>query len=204
MVKKVKESGLVLTDILPRYKKDKKEFSLYQKNKILTALGLKKPSRAGFTVLESDNSENFAKAGFYTKDNYVFFPDKHLKVKQIYKSEGALSYYSGNIFCGTARTVIMPLAELPNYLTKAIERENSPDYKKFYDFISVREGEYNLHYADSTFEFMKGFNGESHESLLEYLTQYKRHGLLGKNQNGGKWFGENFQLVYVKCGEYLE
>lgn len=211
-LKRVKKSGLVLADILPRFdKKSNKKLSNYALKKIKRALKNNNAEKipadiAGFEKFRVDAPDNFAGAGFRVEGNYAFFPNSQVQVKKVYATEGALSYYSADIFCGQAHVVILPFENLPEYLEAMEKLERAPNYKKFYDFITVREGEFNLHFADSGFEFAAGFSGQTHEELREYLEQYARHGVLAGDDEisgAGKWYGTHFQLVYVKCGKQL-
>jgi hypothetical protein len=73
---------------------------------------------------------------------------------------------------GVAHVQMIPLLSLPDFLERLIVMEEEEG--KFYDAITLREGDRNMHGTSSNFEN----TFESAEELLLNLTQYKRHGAL--------------------------
>jgi hypothetical protein len=143
---------------------------------------------AGHTgVIYPDKPEHYEASGFLRDGKKIFTSSKNITITTTYKHEGNQSFYSANFFGGVAHCQLMPLSELANFLESQIMRDEEEG--QFYDKITLREGDRDLHGQSKGFEKMS----DSAEELYLHLVQYKRHGaLIG---DGGSF--EYIQVCFI-------
>jgi hypothetical protein len=165
--KKAKQAGINIQGLFPKSKIDaRKKLTPYQQKKIKAALA-DKPTKSGI------NWGHFKQAGFTVKKNALVWNSKTLHLDKIYKSEGESSFYSMSFFGGVAHVQLIPIIALPKFLEDQIKMDVE-NGKKFYDKITLREGDKNMWGQDAGFGKMY----DSAEKIYLMLTQYMRHGSL--------------------------
>lgn len=201
-----------IAELFPRSKIDfRRKLTAYQEKKIKRALRElenvpipKKPARKKRSP--AINLDHYRKAGFQIYKKLPVIDNDKFKLRQFYASEGESSFYSATFFGGVVNTQLIPTSSLPEFIEKLIAAENING--KFYDKITFREGDRQLHGMElpenTPAKFRRGKKYWAHdrrtrgfekmfdsaEEVYLYLTQYKRH--------GGLLIGENTTFEYIQ------
>lgn len=198
---------LDIKSLFPRSKIDfRRNTTPYQVKKIKKALRELENVPIPKTRIPAINLDHYRKAGFDIYKKSPVIDNDKFKLRQFYGSEGESSFYSASFFGGVVNAQLIPTVNLPEYIDKLITAEMLNG--KFYDRITFREGDRNLHGMELPEEipekYRKGKKYWAHdrrtrgftkmfddaEEVFLYLTQYKRH--------GGLLIGENTTLEYIQ------
>lgn len=186
--------GIDFKKLFPRTNVNRsRNFTPYQLKKIKKHLHeLARP--AGATgVIFPDRPKHYEAAGFVRDGRRVYTSSKTIHIYKVYKHRGKFSFYSANFFGGVGHVQLIPLSFLPQFLEEQIKRDD--EYGKWYDKITLREGDRNIHGQSAGFEHMSDTAEEIHLKLI----QYKRQGaLIGDSTSGGSFV--YIQVVFIIFG----